>query len=92
MELPALDVVARDERLTIQTVALGYSSFCNLFTKKEWKGFQYRWDLFWWYYGSYGSSTAKAQGIGYVQELLSRLTHSELSRLAQAFSAKMKIS
>lgn len=64
-----------------QTVALGYSTFCNLFTKKEWKGFQYRWDLFWYYYGSFGSSTAKAQGIGYVEELLSRLTHSKLAVL-----------
>jgi len=64
-------------RADIQTVALGYSSFCNLFTKKEWKGYQYRWDLYWYYSASFGYPLARAQGIGYVQELLSRLTHSK---------------
>jgi hypothetical protein len=24
-----------------QTVALGYSKFCGLFTEEEWKGFEY---------------------------------------------------
>jgi hypothetical protein len=64
-------------RADVQTVALGYSSFCNLFTKKEWKGYQYRWDLYWYYSSSFGYPLARAQGIGYVQELLSRLTHSK---------------
>lgn len=61
-----------------QTVALGYSKFCNLFTKNEWRGYQYRWDLYWYYSASFGYPLARAQGIGYAQELVSRLTHSEL--------------
>jgi len=71
------------ERADVQTVALGYSSFCNLFTKKEWKGYQYRWDLYWYYSSSFGYPLARAQGIGYVQELLSRLTHSKWHHFSQ---------
>lgn len=26
---------------TFQTVALGYSAFCDLFTEEEWKGYEY---------------------------------------------------
>lgn len=32
-----------------ETVAIGYSAFCDLFTENEWKGFQYRYDIMWWY-------------------------------------------
>ena len=59
-----------------ETVALGYSSFCDLFTVEEWKAFQYRFDIMWWYGSGFGSPVARASGIGYVQELVSRLTHS----------------
>ncbi|ORY32143.1 putative phytase [Naematelia encephala] len=62
-----------------ETVALGYSSFCNLFTQKEWKGYEYRWDIMWWYFGSFGYPAAKAQGMGWVQEMVSRLTHSRIT-------------
>lgn len=60
-----------------ETVALGYSSFCNLFTVEEWKAFEYRFDIMWWYGSGFGSPVARASGIGYVQELVSRLTHSK---------------
>jgi hypothetical protein len=60
-----------------ETVALGYSSFCDLFTVEEWKAFEYRYDIMWWYGSSFGSPVARASGIGYAQELVSRLTHSE---------------
>lgn len=32
---------SRRSSLTSQTVALGYSKFCELFTEEEWKGFNY---------------------------------------------------
>jgi hypothetical protein len=60
-----------------ETVALGYSSFCPLFKKSEWKAYEYRSDLYWWYSGSFGYPQARAQGVGWLQELVSRLTHSE---------------
>ena len=58
---------------TLQTVALGYSAFCPLFTKKEWIGFQYSFDLSFWYGSGPGSPVAAAQGAGYANELLHRL-------------------
>jgi hypothetical protein len=54
---------------------LGASSFCSLFTEQEWRDFQYAIDLeFFGDYG-FGSSSGRAQGIGYVLELAARLQH-----------------
>jgi hypothetical protein len=41
----------RAKRLKVcsQTVALGYSSFCDLFTEEEWRGYSY-------YFGEYLTS------------------------------------
>lgn len=52
-----------------ETVAFGYSSFCNLFTYQEWQGFEYSIDLS--FAGGYGfqSPTARAIGIGWVEEV-----------------------
>ncbi|KAJ3514761.1 hypothetical protein NMY22_g14639 [Coprinellus aureogranulatus] len=61
-----------------ETVALGYSKFCELFTQEEWEGFDYALDLSFWYGSAYGSPTAKIQGIGWVQELVSRLTRTPI--------------
>lgn len=57
-----------------ETVALGYSNFCSLFTKQEWESFEYDLDL--QFSGDYGimSPNGKAQGIGWVNEFLDRLT------------------
>ncbi|UZJ55504.1 hypothetical protein CBS101457_004824 [Exobasidium rhododendri] len=56
------------------TVAFGRSDFCRLFTQDEWLGYEYAWDLV--FYGSYGDGTpvGKAQGVGWVNEFMSRLT------------------
>ncbi|KDN39314.1 phosphoglycerate mutase-like protein [Tilletiaria anomala UBC 951] len=58
-----------------ETNALGYSPFCELFTEDEWRGFEYFLDL--QFQGDYGSMSpsGRAQGIGYVQEFLARLTN-----------------
>lgn len=63
-----------------ETVALGYSAFCSLFTDKEWRGYQYRWDIYWWYGASFGSPVARAEGLGWIQELTARLTHTPLTQ------------
>ncbi|EPQ30302.1 uncharacterized protein PFL1_02418 [Pseudozyma flocculosa PF-1] len=62
-----------------ETVTLGYSDFCLLFTQQEWEGYEYDLDL--QFQGDYGmmSPTGRAQGIGYVQELLARLTNTTLA-------------
>jgi hypothetical protein len=56
-----------------ETVALGYSPFCTLFTWDEWEGFGYMTDLK--LYGSYGlgSPVGRSIGLGYVEELITRL-------------------
>lgn len=49
------------------------SPFCTLFTEQEWKDYEYILDL--QFYGDYGfgASTGRAQGIGYILELATRL-------------------
>lgn len=56
-----------------ETVAYGYSRFCELFTYEEWQGFEYSVDL--QFQGNDGSMspTGRAVGIGYVEELYARL-------------------
>ncbi|KAJ7181340.1 phosphoglycerate mutase-like protein [Mycena crocata] len=62
-----------------ETVALGYSLFCDLFTQEEWIGYSYLNDLLFWYSFGPGNPAASAQGIGYVQELVSRLTETRIT-------------
>ena len=79
-----------------QTVALGYSKFCGLFTEEEWMSFEYAivcsiyytyitmmthpiQDLQFWYSNGPGQPTGAAIGIGYVQELVSRLTQTRIT-------------
>ncbi|KAG0707438.1 histidine phosphatase superfamily [Suillus ampliporus] len=56
-----------------ETVALGYSKFCDLFTEEEWEGFNYAYD------SAFGSPVARVQGVGYVQELVARLTQTPIA-------------
>lgn len=69
-----------------ETVAFGFSHFCDLFTAEEWKGFEYSIDLA--FAGENGntqmgtshltaafqSPTGRAVGMGWVNELIARLT------------------
>ncbi|KAJ7887620.1 phosphoglycerate mutase-like protein [Mycena olivaceomarginata] len=70
------------------TVALGYSKFCELFTEEEWDGFDYSLDLFFCpdeftpahrYNSAFGFALGRPLGIGYVQELVARLTHTPIA-------------
>ncbi|KAF8452345.1 histidine phosphatase superfamily [Boletus edulis BED1] len=69
------DVYRMQQMCAYETVALGYSKFCELFTEEEWEGFNYALDLTFWYDSAFGSPVARVQGVGYLQELISRLTH-----------------
>ncbi|KAJ8612750.1 hypothetical protein MRB53_037326 [Persea americana] len=62
-----------------ETVALGYSAFCDLFTFEEWQGYEYSIDLD--FTGTFGfqSPTGRAVGVGYVQEVRARLLHHYLT-------------
>jgi len=50
------------------------SQFCDLFTQKEFEAFEYYGDLNKYYGFGYGQSLGRVQGVGYVNELLARLT------------------
>lgn len=56
-----------------ETVAYGYSAWCDLFTYEEWQGFEYSIDLSFAGNNYFQSPTGRAVGIGWVQELLARL-------------------
>ena len=58
----------------VDLVLSGSSDFCGLFTQAEWEGFEYTLDLEYWYDYAWGSAIGRAQGLGYLQELVARLT------------------
>jgi len=72
------DTYIMQQLCAYETVALGYSKFCELFTEEEWEGFNYSLDLLFWYGSAYGSPVARVQGIGYIQEMVARLTHTPI--------------
>ena len=56
-------------------MAFGYSPWCDLFTYEEWQGFEYSIDLDFAGDNYFQSPTGRAVGIGYVEEVLARLTN-----------------
>ncbi|PSK35977.1 Acid phosphatase [Elsinoe australis] len=58
-----------------ETVALGYSAFCDLFNFQEWQGYEYSVDISFAGDDAFQSPTGRAVGIGFVQEVLARLNH-----------------
>jgi hypothetical protein len=72
------DTYAAQTMCPYETVAYGYSAFCNLFTYDEWVGFEYSNDLYFAGSNGFQSPTGRAVGIGYVQETLARLQNHTL--------------
>ncbi|KAK5131653.1 hypothetical protein LTR08_000780 [Meristemomyces frigidus] len=58
-----------------EEVALGYSSFCGLFTYEEWEGYEYSVDINFAGNNAFQSPTGRAVGVGYVEEIIARLQH-----------------
>ncbi|EIW53780.1 phosphoglycerate mutase-like protein [Trametes versicolor FP-101664 SS1] len=79
VDLVIEDAYTMQQLCAYETVALGYSKFCELFTPAEWEGFDYSVDLHFWYSSAFGSPVARGLGIGYVQELVARLSHTPIS-------------
>ncbi|TFK25804.1 phosphoglycerate mutase-like protein [Coprinopsis marcescibilis] len=77
-DLTIEDVYIMQQTCSYETVALGYSKFCELFTEDEWEGFDYALDLYFWYVSAFGSPVARVQGIGWIQELVARLTKTHI--------------
>ncbi|KAF8629279.1 hypothetical protein AX15_003537 [Amanita polypyramis BW_CC] len=55
-----------------------YSPFCSLFSLEEFKYFEYAFDLDKYYGTGYGQPLGRVQGVGWVNELLARLTGREV--------------
>ncbi|KAF8912976.1 phosphoglycerate mutase-like protein [Gymnopilus junonius] len=81
------DLVAMQELCAYETVSLGFSQFCDVFTEEEWEGFEYFIDLQFWYGNGPGNPTTAAMGIGYVEELVSRLTQTRITTFDSAVNA-----
>ncbi|CAK7213260.1 hypothetical protein SBRCBS47491_001742 [Sporothrix bragantina] len=69
------DTYAMQSLCAYETAYLGDSAFCGLFTLDEWAGFEVTLDAEYYYDYSYGNPTGRAQGIGYLQEFIARLTN-----------------
>ncbi|KAJ7028303.1 phosphoglycerate mutase-like protein [Mycena alexandri] len=82
LTLNATWLFAMQQTCAYETVALGYSAFCDLFTEEEWKGYEYAVDLAFWYNNGPGNPAVAAQGIGWVQELASRLSQTRITEFA----------
>lgn len=77
MSLCPFDSVAKNKR----------SQWCNVFDKPEdWKGFEYSGDLDKYYGTGYGAYLGRVQGVGYVNELLARLTNTPVNDSTQTNS------
>ncbi|KAK3336161.1 histidine phosphatase superfamily [Cercophora scortea] len=72
------DTYAAQTMCPYETVAYGYSRFCDLFTYEEWVGFGYSIDLAFYGDNAFGSPTGRAIGIGYQQEVVARLKNHTL--------------
>ncbi|KAJ8474750.1 hypothetical protein ONZ45_g15838 [Pleurotus djamor] len=78
-----------EAHVSIKTVSLGFSSFCGAFNEQEWRGFAYLNDLSVWYGGGPGNPASAAQGAGYVQELLSRLTQTPITNFSTSVNSTL---
>lgn len=59
---------------TLASPTAQISDFCHLFTEEEWQQYDYYESLGKWYGYGNGNPLGPTQGIGYVSELLARLT------------------
>ncbi|KAK9433087.1 histidine phosphatase superfamily [Lipomyces doorenjongii] len=74
-----------------ETVALGYSDFCQLFTYEEWEGLEYYFDIIESGAGGFLSPTGRAYGIAWVEEFLARVEGHLLNVPANTTGANMTL-
>ncbi|TEA13949.1 3-phytase A [Colletotrichum sidae] len=72
------DTYAAQTMCPYETVAYGFSRFCDLFTYQEWVGFSYSVDLSFAGNNAFQNPTGRAVGIGYQQEVIARLQNHTL--------------
>ncbi|KAJ7686917.1 histidine phosphatase superfamily [Mycena rosella] len=69
---------------TIGQQTLPLSLFCVLFNADEFAAFEYSMDLDKYYGTGYGAYLCRVQGVGYINELLARLTHTPMTAIYAA--------
>ncbi|PGH16974.1 hypothetical protein AJ79_01358 [Helicocarpus griseus UAMH5409] len=67
------DVVHAQRMCIYETIALGSSVFCQLFTWDEWLGYDYDTDVTYAGNNLFASPTGRAVGVGYVAEFIARI-------------------
>ncbi|GKT55460.1 histidine acid phosphatase [Colletotrichum tofieldiae] len=72
------DTYAAQTMCPYETVAYGFSLFCDLFTYEEWVGFSYSVDLAFAGNNAFQNPAGRAVGIGYQQEVIARLQNHTL--------------
>ncbi|KAH7256949.1 histidine phosphatase superfamily [Fusarium tricinctum] len=72
------DVWAAQSMCPYETVAYGFSMFCDLFTYEEWEHFGYSIDLGFSSGAGFQSPVGRATGLGYQQEVMARLKNHTL--------------
>ncbi|KZV97383.1 phosphoglycerate mutase-like protein [Exidia glandulosa HHB12029] len=82
-ELKTKDVFGMLQLCAYETLALGTSPFCALFTAEEHAGLGYAADLR-FHAGSFGTRVGPANGIGWVRELIARLDGNRTSLVDEA--------
>ncbi|KAF7292630.1 hypothetical protein MIND_01160900 [Mycena indigotica] len=68
---------------TAQGSNLTLSPFCDLFDKGDFMDFEYAMDLDKYYGTGYGAFLGRVQGVGYINELISRLTSTPVNDSTQ---------
>lgn len=66
-------LMGMQQMCSYDTVAFGTSDFCALFTRQEWLDYEYAWDLKFMNTNGASSPLGKAYGLGWVNELITRL-------------------
>ncbi|KAF4455445.1 hypothetical protein F53441_2234 [Fusarium austroafricanum] len=72
------DVWAAQNMCPYETVAYGFSRFCDLFTYEEWEHFGYAIDIAFSSGAGFQSPVGRATGLGYQQEVMARLKNHTL--------------
>jgi hypothetical protein len=85
------DTASAQNLCPYETVALGYSPFCELFDYDEWEGFSYAMSITMSSIAGFESPISRATGIGWVEEFLARVNGHLLDIPAGLTSANLTL-
>ncbi|GAA5906071.1 hypothetical protein JCM8208_006334 [Rhodotorula glutinis] len=80
LTLVASDVNAMLQLCSYETVALGSSKFCPLFTKEDFMVYEQAYDIAFAGNNGFASPVGAAQGKAYLEELIARLNHTLINK------------